>query len=219
MDQIEGETTQPIRLEVSIRGIPDGVFRLDNPTDKVTGLISGTQIARTVGRSPSSPNTDTSIYLQTELDEEKDKFGFLVTVDNGVVVFDITTKIGEKESKDFYAHDLIIRSIADLREQGVEINRFQTNWNRVEDEPERSVNYISFLKELGISTTSTADQIEVLLRNKTQDELSQAVFKTWTGKIAKEIGFGAIESLDAKTQKVTVMFKESERVDIVKTRS
>ncbi|HCR81330.1 MAG TPA: hypothetical protein DIV47_02475 [Candidatus Pacebacteria bacterium] len=213
----EDEVVPSRKIEVPVRGLPDGVFDLSDPSDKVVGLVTGAQILRQVGRIPFlAPNTDTAIYLHTELDEDKEKFGFLVEVQDDTVEFDIITRIGGKLGRDFYARDLIVRSVADFRAQGVKIDHYKSKWDRIEENQKRSVNYATFFKKLGIDINNAVEQIDAELKEKEQAEVSKAAFSTWTGEIAKSLGFGEIESLKPSAHQVEVVFKKTEDVEIVK---
>jgi len=81
---------------------------------------------------------------------------------------------------DLHARDLVMRSVQYFDDVGTEIHTIEFNWF---PEKGQSDNYVVYMSHLPTGEEPTEEQYK------------QAVFSTWSGKLALELGFTEIISI------------------------
>ena len=73
------------------------------------------------------------------------------------------------------------------------------------------------MEALGIEIDKPPDEIAKLIATKSKQEIEQAIFQTWTGHIAQELGFKKIYSSVVNPHFIRVYFEKTEEVEVIKT--
>lgn len=184
------ETSAPSRDETQIhtseelkyvlRGIPDSALVLGH---------DGTLLSGDSGRILIVKTTQNQLSIRDAADDappDQKVFAFKANVLHGIFSFSALTKRESENGRivrhpDLFAKDLLIRAIAYFDTVGTPVDFMQLSWPQNRG---MSDNYDAFKRHFSNGEAVTPSSV------------TTAVFNTWSGKIAWQLGFREIQSID-----------------------
>jgi hypothetical protein len=200
-----GAAASPPEIESVLRGIPDSTFTVSEHEVLVPGN-SGKSELRVKMLQDRIQIVDTA---DIKPDATKDFF-FGASVTDGMLSFEIRTRRTDDDDQvqrhpDLYARDLMIRALEYFDRIGTEITSLQLNWHPTSGIDD---NYRTFMSHFPKGGTITPELV------------TKAIFATWSGKRAWELGFREVIPLgDVLVDErgfgdIIVQLKRTEKVSI-----